>query len=143
MAASTAQCRVTKAESKAAAGPRAGGVRERAPTGALPPGPPSPGPAALPAPLPPPTPPPPPPPPPPLPRDGPKAESEPGPGPVPAPGKSPSRGGLGEGEVNVPSARCPQRPPPGLRDCPSPQALQSRGSRASCRSSQGPSLQKH
>ncbi|XP_053766912.1 protein Wiz isoform X9 [Desmodus rotundus] len=86
MAASTAQCRVTKAESKAAAGPRAGGVRERAPAGALPPGPPSPGPAALPAPLPPPTPPPPLPPPPPPPRDGPKAESEPGPGPAPAPG---------------------------------------------------------
>ncbi|XP_036997799.2 protein Wiz isoform X12 [Artibeus jamaicensis] len=81
MAASTAQCRVTKAESKAAAGPRAGGVRERAPAGALPPGPPSPGPAALPAPLLPPTPPPPPPP-----RDGPKAESELGPGPAPAPG---------------------------------------------------------
>ncbi|XP_036911525.1 protein Wiz isoform X10 [Sturnira hondurensis] len=83
MAASTAQCRVTKAESKAAAGPRAGGVRERAPAGVLPPGPPSPDPAALPAPLLPPTPPPPPPPPP---RDGPKAESEPGPGPAPAPG---------------------------------------------------------
>ncbi|XP_070272383.1 protein Wiz isoform X6 [Myotis yumanensis] len=88
MAASTAQCRVTKAESKAAAGPRAVGVRERAPAGASPPGPPSPGPAALPAPRPPTPPPPlppPPPPPPPPPRDGPKAESEPGPGPAPAP----------------------------------------------------------
>ncbi|XP_068392685.1 protein Wiz isoform X6 [Eschrichtius robustus] len=81
MAASTAQCRVTKAESKAAAGPRAGGARERAPAGAPPLGPQSPGPAALPAP-----PPPPPPLPPPLPpRDGPKAEPEPGPGPAPAP----------------------------------------------------------
>ncbi|KAM9104981.1 protein Wiz isoform 7-T7 [Megaptera novaeangliae] len=83
MAASTAQCRVTKAESKAAAGPRAGGARERAPAGAPPLGPQSPGPAALPAP---PPPPPPPPLPPPLPpRDGPKAEPEPGPGPAPAP----------------------------------------------------------
>ncbi|XP_061046102.1 protein Wiz isoform X5 [Eubalaena glacialis] len=82
MAASTAQCRVTKAESKAAAGPRAGGARERAPAGAPPLGPQSPGPAALPAP----PPPPPPPLPPPLPpRDGPKAEPEPGPGPAPAP----------------------------------------------------------
>ncbi|XP_052602723.1 protein Wiz isoform X20 [Peromyscus californicus insignis] len=78
MAASTAQCRVTKAESKAAAGPRAGGARERATTGAPSPGPPSPGPVVLPAP-------PPPPPPPPPSRDGPKAEPEPGPGPVPAP----------------------------------------------------------
>ncbi|XP_036271808.1 protein Wiz isoform X6 [Pipistrellus kuhlii] len=90
MAASTAQCRVTKAESKAAAGPRAVGVRERAPAGAPSPGPPSPGPEALPAPQPPTPPPPlppPPPPPPPQPpsRDGPKAESEPGPGPAPAP----------------------------------------------------------
>ncbi|XP_054573294.1 protein Wiz isoform X6 [Eptesicus fuscus] len=85
MAASTAQCRVTKAESKAAAGPRAVGVRERAPAGAPPPGPPSPGPGALPAPRPPTPPPPLPPPPPPPPRDGPKAESEPGPGPAPAP----------------------------------------------------------
>ncbi|NP_001397339.1 protein Wiz isoform 18 [Mus musculus] len=84
MAASTAQCRVTKAESKAAAGPRAGGARERAPTGAPSPGPPSPGPVVLPAP---PAPPPPPPPPPPLPpsRDGPKAEPEPGPAPASAP----------------------------------------------------------
>ncbi|XP_076415595.1 protein Wiz isoform X18 [Peromyscus maniculatus bairdii] len=78
MAASTAQCRVTKAESKAAAGPRAGGARERATTGAPSPGPPSPGPVVLPAPPPPPLPPPPS-------RDGPKAEPEPGPGPVPAP----------------------------------------------------------
>ncbi|XP_036026586.1 protein Wiz isoform X12 [Onychomys torridus] len=78
MAASTAQCRVTKAESKAAAGPRAGSARERATTGAPSPGPPSPGPVVLPAP-------PPPPPPPPPSRDGPKAEPEPGPGPVPAP----------------------------------------------------------
>ncbi|XP_059552427.1 protein Wiz isoform X10 [Myotis daubentonii] len=86
MAASTAQCRVTKAESKAAAGPRAVGVRERAPAGASSPGPPSPGPGAFPAPRPPTPPPPlPPPPPPPPPRDGPKAESEPGPGPAPAP----------------------------------------------------------
>ncbi|XP_057647733.1 protein Wiz isoform X17 [Chionomys nivalis] len=79
MAASTAQCRVTKAESKAAAGPRAGGARERATTGAPSPSPPSPGPVVLPAP------PPPPPPPPPPSRDGPKAEPEQGPGPVPAP----------------------------------------------------------
>ncbi|KAM4856267.1 protein Wiz isoform X16 [Ictidomys tridecemlineatus] len=83
MAASTAQCRVTKAESKAAAGPRAGAARERAPTGAPPPCPPSPGPVTLPAPPPPPPPPPLPPPPP---RDGPKAEPEPGPGPAPPPG---------------------------------------------------------
>ncbi|XP_054549305.1 protein Wiz isoform X10 [Talpa occidentalis] len=84
MAASTAQCRVTKAESKAAAGPRAGGARERAPAGAPPPGPPSPGPAALA--VPPPPPPPLPPPPPPRRRgDGPKAEPEPGPGPAPEP----------------------------------------------------------
>ncbi|XP_048198439.1 protein Wiz isoform X11 [Perognathus longimembris pacificus] len=82
MAASTAQCRVTKAESKAAAGPRAGGARERAPAGAPPPGPPSPGPAAFSAP-------PPPPPPPPPPRDGPKAEPGPGPGPAPPPGLGP------------------------------------------------------
>ncbi|XP_034491196.2 protein Wiz isoform X13 [Marmota flaviventris] len=83
MAASTAQCRVTKAESKAAAGPRTGAARERAPTGAPPPCPPSPGPVTLPAPAPPPPPPPLPPPPP---RDGPKAEPEPGPGPAPPPG---------------------------------------------------------
>ncbi|XP_046293277.1 protein Wiz isoform X10 [Marmota monax] len=83
MAASTAQCRVTKAESKAAAGPRTGAARERAPTGAPPPCPPSPGPVTLPAPPPPPPPPPLPPPPP---RDGPKAEPEPGPGPAPPPG---------------------------------------------------------
>lgn len=103
MAASTAQCRVTKAESKAAGGPRAGGARERAPTGAPSPGPPSPGPVVLPAP---PAPPPPPPPPPPLPpsRDGPKAEPEPGPAPAsaPAPGKSWRRGGSREGKVGVP-----------------------------------------
>ncbi|XP_040593587.1 protein Wiz isoform X11 [Mesocricetus auratus] len=80
MAASTAQCRVTKAESKAAAGPRAGGARERATTGAPSPGPPSPGPVVLPAP---------PPPPPPPSRDGPKAEPEPGPGPGPVPAPAP------------------------------------------------------
>ncbi|XP_060227042.1 protein Wiz isoform X17 [Meriones unguiculatus] len=83
MAASTAQCRVTKAESKAAAGPRAGGARERAPTGAPSPGPPSPGPVVLPAP-------PPPAPPPPPSRDGPKAEPEPGPGPAAAPAPAPA-----------------------------------------------------
>ncbi|KAM7317809.1 hypothetical protein ACRRTK_022546 [Alexandromys fortis] len=68
MAASTAQCRVAKAESKAAAG----GARERETTGVPSPSPPSPGPVVLPAP--PPS------------QDGPKAEPEQGPGPVSAPG---------------------------------------------------------
>lgn len=123
MAASTAQCRVTKAESKAAAGPRAGGARERAPTGAPSPGPPSPGPVVLPAP---PLPPPPPPPPS---RDGPKAEPEPGPAPAPAPapapGKSWRRGGCREGKVGV-TPECavgtlnPRRP---ISAAPPPQAL--------------------
>ncbi|XP_072457280.1 protein Wiz isoform X10 [Notamacropus eugenii] len=96
MAASTAQCRVTKADGRAAAaaGPR-GGARERAPAGGPPPSlspspspspPPTPPPPLLPPPLPPLPPPPPPPP-----RDGP----EPGPGagagagPGPGPGAAP------------------------------------------------------
>lgn len=137
MAASTAQCRVTKAESKAAAGPRAGGARERATTGAPSPGPPSPGPVVLPAPPPPPLPPPPS-------RDGPKAEPEPGPGPVPAPapGKSWRRGGFREGRVGVPPAcaaasRNTRRP---VSVAPPPQAL---GPRASLSLPEGPRLRKH
>ncbi|KAM7140102.1 protein Wiz isoform 13-T15 [Molossus nigricans] len=121
MAASTAQCRVTKAESKAAAGPRAGGVRERAPAGAPPPSPPSPGPGALPAP-PPLTPPPPPPPPP---RDGPKAESEPGPGPAPAPAP-----GLGS-EENTMVAMDLGSPPLPKKSLPAPGALEQVASRLS------------
>ncbi|XP_036609549.1 protein Wiz isoform X4 [Trichosurus vulpecula] len=96
MAASTAQCRVTKADGRAAAaaGPR-GGARERAPAGGPPPSlSPSPSPPRGPTPPPtllPPPPPPPLPPPPPPPRDGP----EPGPGagagagPGPGPGIAP------------------------------------------------------
>ncbi|KAM9095052.1 protein Wiz isoform X5 [Sarcophilus harrisii] len=97
MAASTAQCRVTKADGRAAAaaGPR-GGARERAPAGGPPPSP-SPSPSPSPPPTPPPTllPPPPPPLPPPPPRDGPEpglgagAGAGSGPGPGPGPGAAP------------------------------------------------------
>ncbi|XP_078010163.1 protein Wiz isoform X4 [Phascolarctos cinereus] len=93
MAASTAQCRVTKADGRAAAaaGPR-GGPRERAPAGGPPPSlSPSPSPSPPPTPPPPLLPPPPPPLPPPPPRDGPEpglgagAGSGPSPGPRAAP----------------------------------------------------------
>ncbi|XP_056678314.1 protein Wiz isoform X16 [Monodelphis domestica] len=106
MAASTAQCRVTKADGRAAAaaGPR-GGARERAPAGGPPPSL-SPSPSPSPPPTPPPTllPPPPlplpPPPPPPLLRDGP----EPGPGAGAGAGLGPGSGpgpGLDLGAVPV------------------------------------------
>ncbi|XP_053440363.1 protein Wiz isoform X8 [Nycticebus coucang] len=123
MAASTAQCRLTKAESKAAAGPRAGGARERAPAGASPPGPPSPGPTTSVAS--PPPPPPPPPPPLPSPRDGPKAEPDPGPGPGPAPAP-----GLGS-EENAMVAMDLGSPPLLKKTLPVPGVLEQVASRLS------------
>ncbi|XP_044527480.1 protein Wiz isoform X3 [Gracilinanus agilis] len=103
MAASTAQCRVTKADGRAAAaaGPR-GGARERAPAGGPPPSL-SPSPSPSPPPTPPPTLLPPPPlplpPPPPL-RDGPEPGPGAGAGAGPGPGPSPGPG-LGLGAVPV------------------------------------------